>query len=206
MVEAQESLVEAKDPPTACTERILRGILRFAQDDTSPANGLHDLTAYTPAMKNALVVIFAMSLAACGGGERAGVSDSPAEVPAQSDGTEVEQSADQPPPYQGEVTDEKIGLPVYPGATEVEYSRVKLQGATGDTFAVHYRTTDSPAKVEAFYKVEGAKLGTLKESITMGEQLKTVSVARPDGTHSAIQAATDGKGVTVISLHRLYPN
>ena len=66
-----------------------------------------------------------------------------------------------------------------------------------------YKTSDSPMQVAAFYRAEGAKLGTLqKESLAVGELLQSVGVDRTDGSRSAIQAATDGKGVTAISLHR----
>ncbi|MDP9193645.1 MAG: hypothetical protein M3P06_18275 [Acidobacteriota bacterium] len=104
------------------------------------------------------------------------------------------------------MTDEKIGLPAYPGATEVEYTRVRMHNDTGDTYSVSYKTSDSPAQVAAFYRAEGAKLGTLQEgSLAVGEQLQSVGVNRTDGSRSAIQAATDKKGVTVISLHRFIP-
>ena len=74
-----------------------------------------------------------------------------------------------PAPSQGEVTDENIGLPAYPGAREVEYTRVKLHSDMGDTFSVSYQTADSPAQVAAFYESEGAKTGTLKEKEKKGQ-------------------------------------
>lgn len=151
-------------------------------------------------MNWALVCLFAISLAGCGARPESTSAATPAKA------SEDASSAAPAPPAQGEVTDEKIGLPVYPGATEVEYSRVALHSSTSDTFSVSYRTSDSPAKVAAFYRTEGAKLGTLhKESLSLGEQLQSVGIDRTDGSRSAIQAATDRKGVTVISLHRSFP-
>jgi type IV pilus biogenesis protein CpaD/CtpE len=145
-------------------------------------------------MNWALVCLFAISLAGCGARHESTSAAAPAKTSAPT------------PPAQGEVTDEKIGLPSYPGATEVEYTRVRMHNDTGDTYSVHYKTSDSPAQVAAFYRVEGAKLGTLqKDSIAIGEQLQSVGVDRTDGSRSAIQASTDGKGVTIISLHRFIP-
>ena len=149
-------------------------------------------------MNWALVCLFAISLAGCGARHE---SDSAA-TPAKS--SEVAAVAAKPP--QGDVTDEKIGLPAYPGATEAEHTRVRMHNDTGDTYSVFYKTSDSPAQVAAFYREEGAKLGTLqKESLAVGEQLQSVGVDRTDGSRSAIQASTDGKGVTVIALHRFIP-
>ncbi len=103
------------------------------------------------------------------------------------------------------MTDEKIGLPPYPGATEVEYSRVKLHSDIGDTFSVSYQTSDSPTQVAAFYQAEAAKFGTLQEQRSTSEQMTSVSVNRTDGSQSAIRAMTDRKGATIISIHRFFP-
>ena len=150
-------------------------------------------------MNWALVCLFALSLAGCGARHEAPSTAAPAK-------TSEDVAVAAPKPPQGEVTDEKIGLPVYPGATEVEYTRVKMHNDTGDSYSIYYKTADSPMQVAAFYRTEGAKLGTLqKESIAVGEQLQSVGVDRTDGTRSAIQARTDGKGVTIISLHRFIP-
>jgi hypothetical protein len=103
------------------------------------------------------------------------------------------------------VTDEKIGLPAYPGAKEVEYSRVKLHSDIGDTYSVLYMSDDSPAKVAAFYRAESEKVGKLKEPVATNELLKSIAVDRTDGTQSAVQAMIDNKGKTVISMHRFFP-
>jgi hypothetical protein len=146
-------------------------------------------------MNWAPVCLLAISLAGCGARHESTSTAAPAKA-----------AVDAPKPPQGEVTDEKIGLPVYPGATEVEYTRVKMHNDTGDSYSIYYKTADSPAQVAAFYRTEGAKLGTLqKESLAVGEQLQSVGVDRTDGSRSAIQARTDGKGVTIISLHRFIP-
>ena len=150
-------------------------------------------------MNWALVCLFAISLAGCGARHESTSAAAPEKT---SEG--AAEAAPKPP--QGDVTDEKIGLPVYPGATEVEHTRVRMHNDTGDTYSVFYKTTDSPMQVAAFYRTEGAKLGTLqKDSIAVGEQLQSVGVDRTDGSRSAIQATTDGKGVTVITLHRFIP-
>jgi hypothetical protein len=150
-------------------------------------------------MNWALVCLFAISLAGCGGRQESTSAAAPAKV---SEDASVAAPA---PPAQGEVTDEKIGLPAYPGATEVEYTRVKLHSDIGDTFSVTYRTSDTPTQVAAFYRVEAAKLGTMKNPVSTSDLLKSVAVDRTDGSQSAIQARTDGKGATIISLHRFIP-
>ena len=150
-------------------------------------------------MNWALVCLFAISLAGCGARHESTSAATPAKA---SEDAAV--AAANPP--QGDVTDEKIGLPVYPGATEVEHTRVSMHNDTVDTYSVYYKTSDSPAQVAAFYRAEGAKLGTLQQdSLSVGEQLQSVGVDRTDGSRSAIQASTDGKGVTVIALHRSIP-
>ncbi len=149
-------------------------------------------------MNWALGCLLAISLAGCGARHESTTAAAPAKTP--------EDVAVATKPPQGDVTDEKIGLPAYPGATEVEYTRVRMHNDTGDTYSVFYKTADSPMQVAAFYRTEGAKLGTLqKESLAVGEQLQSVGVDRTDGSRSAIQATTDGKGVTVITLHRFIP-
>lgn len=155
-------------------------------------------------MKWTLVCISAMFLAGCGAPDHAEESSTSA-VSAPAGASQDEAVTEQAPPAQGEVTDEKIGLPAYPGATEVEYSRVRLQSDIGDTFSVSYRTPDSPTQVAEFYQAEAAKLGKMKEPRATSEQLKSVAVDRTDGSQSAIQAMTDGKGVTIISVHRFFP-
>lgn len=104
------------------------------------------------------------------------------------------------------MTDEKIGLPAYPGAKEIEGSRIKLHSDIGDTFSVSYQTADSPTQVAAFYQTEAARLGTLKESVATSDQLKSVSVDRTDGSQSAIRAMIDRKGATIITIHRFFPS
>jgi hypothetical protein len=151
-------------------------------------------------MNWALVCLCAIFLVGCGARHESTSAAAPAK--ASQDAAESAQA----PAAQGEVTDEKIGLPAYPGATEVEHTRVSMHNDTGATYSVSYKTSDSPAQVAAFYRAEGAKLGTLqKESLAVGELLQSVGVDRTDGSRSAIQAATDKKGVTVISLHRFIP-
>lgn len=150
-------------------------------------------------MRLGSLLVAAALLAGCGspasGGEGAQASDSSQATPA---------TAPAPAPA-SEVTDEKIGLAAYPGAQEVEFSRVKLSTDIGDTYTVVYQSTDSPAKVAAFYEEEGAKLGKLKERIPTGDQMKAVSIDRDDGSQSSVRAMIDAKGRTVVSIHRFFP-
>ena len=148
---------------------------------------------------------FLILLVGCGARQESVDSSAPAKDAAPAKVAQESAVTAPVPAAQGEVTDDKIGLPPYPGATEVEQSRVSMHTGTGDSYSVYYMTTDSPAQVAAFYQAEGAKVGTLKESINLGEQLKSVGIDRTDGTVSGVQARTDGKGKTVISLHRLFP-
>ena len=153
-------------------------------------------------MKKNWLPLALVFLAGCGGHQNEAASSGPGAAPAAA----VEQSAAAAPaPAQGEVTDEKIGLPAYPGSTEVEFSRLKMHSEVGDSFNVSYLTTDSPAQVAAFYQAEAAKVGTLQETLPSNEFLKSVSVNRTDGTQSAIQARSDGKGKTLVSVHRFFP-
>ena len=156
-------------------------------------------------MKNTLIGILAIFLAGCGAPEQAGEVSTPADS-APPMASQDESVAAQPAPAQGDVTDEKIGMPAYPGASEVEYTRVKQHSDVGDTYSVSYRTSDSPTQVAAFYQAEAAKVGKLKQSMATSELLKSVSVDRTDGSQSAIQAMTDGKGTTIISVHRFFPS
>ncbi|MGZ5441358.1 MAG: hypothetical protein ACXW5U_05470 [Thermoanaerobaculia bacterium] len=156
-------------------------------------------------MKSALIYVFAVLLIGCGTGEDANHASASASGSSPEEVLQDTSGAAQTPPAQGEVTDEKIGLPAYPGAREVEYSRVKLHTDIGDTFSVSYQTSDSPAQVAAFYQTEAAKLGTLQEQPSTSDQLKSVSVNRTDGSQSAIKAMTDRKGATIISIHRFFP-
>ena len=152
-------------------------------------------------MNRSLVSLLIIILAGCGGRDEAASAAGAASAKASPDAVAAPVS-----PAQGAVTDEKIGLPVYPGATEVEHTRVMMHNDTGETFSVFYQTSDSPAQVADFYRSEGAKLGTLqKDSLAVGEQLRSVGVDRTDGSRSAIQATTEGKGTTVIALHRFIP-
>lgn len=156
------------------------------------------LESYTATMKKHLTCVLAIFLAGCGAHEG-------------NDHAEAHASKASEPPVvakttpQGEVTDEKIGLPAYPNAKEVEYSRVKLQTDVGTTFSVAYQTSDSPAQVADFYRAEAGKVGTLKESIATNDLLKSVAVDRTDGSQSVVKAMRDNKGATIVTLHRFFP-
>lgn len=160
------------------------------------------LPSYTAAMNRSLVSLLIIILAGCGGRDEAATAAGAASAKASQDASDAAPVA----PAQSAVTDERIGLPVYPGATLVEHSQVSMHNATGETLSVFYKTSDSPAQAAAFYRTEGAKLGTLqKDSLAVGEQLQSVGVDCTDGSRLAIQATTDGKGTTVIALHRFIP-
>lgn len=160
---------------------------------------------YAAKMNWPIACVLTLSLAACTAHDDADNLSAAATDPAPGKAFQDATIAPPAAPAQGEVTDEKIGLPGYPGATEIEYSRVRLHSDVGDSFGVSYQTADSPTQVAAFYQIEAAKLGTLKESMSTSELLKSVAVDRTDGTTSAIQARTDGKGNTIVSIHRFFP-
>jgi len=164
-----------------------------------PAESIDDYhIPYTAEMRTTSVCLMALLLAACGARERVEKSPAAAATPDATGVAEAMTSA-------SEVTDEKIGLPAYPGASEVASSRLKLSLGTGVTYTVSFYSTDSPAKVAAFYRSEASTLGTLEESINLGEDLQTVSIVRADGSRSVVRAAKDGKGQTVIALMRAFP-
>jgi hypothetical protein len=148
-------------------------------------------------MRKAWVCLVALLLAACGAREHA-------------DHVAADATAAVPPPAAAagasEVTDEKLGTPLYPGATEIPSSRQKMSLGVGTTFTVSFTTKDSPAQVAAFYQAALGKLGTIEESINLGEQLKSVAVNRTDGTKSSIRAAVDGANPTVITVYRTFPD
>ena len=109
------------------------------------------------------------------------------------------------PAGQNGVTDEMIGAPIYPGATEMASTRLRMSTGTGVTLSVIYRTPDTPVQVAKFFQEEFSKLGTLEESINVGDQLKSVAVRRADGSLSSIQASSDGKGPTAVAVYRFFP-
>ena len=148
-------------------------------------------------MNWALACFIAASVAGCGSNrqpEGAAGSGADKVVPAQAG-----------QPVNSGVTDEQIGLPVYPGAKEVEYSRVKLTTDIGESYGVSYTTSDTPLQVAAFYQAEAAKLGKLREAMPTGDQLQSIAVDRTDGTQSAIQAMAGAKGSTIVTIHRFFP-
>ncbi len=107
-------------------------------------------------------------------------------------------------PADAEVTDDRIGLPRYPGATEVEKSRSRYQSATGEMLSVTYRTSDTPAQVAAFYQAEGAKVGAISDSTPPTAPMQFLTVDRPDHSQSAVKAWTE-KGATLVILQRFFP-
>ncbi|MEO8381212.1 MAG: hypothetical protein ABI779_16250 [Acidobacteriota bacterium] len=153
-------------------------------------------------MRTVWICVAAMLFAGCGARENADHGTEATSNPSNRSRPSPAAGVAAP---QNEVTDERVGAPVYPGAEEVESSRYKLSTPSGVTYTVSYRTPDTPTQVAAFYRAEFANLGTLKESISTGEQLKTVAVDRTDGTQSIIRASTDGKHPTVIAVFRFYP-
>jgi hypothetical protein len=146
-------------------------------------------------MKLALIGLFSLLLIACGGRERAADTADARAIPSEAKAKAPISS----------ITDEQIGMPAYPNATEVEYSRVKLRMDVGETFSVAYKSTDTPVQVAEFYRAEAPKVGTLKRSMSPSDLLQTVSIDRTDGSQSTIKAMSDGKGATVITIHRFFP-
>ena len=148
-------------------------------------------------MKRALIfVVAALSMTGCGARNEAAVSNEPATATAAAPAT----------PGATAASSSDIGIPPYPGSQEIPGSRVQMNTGVGDTVSVSYRTPDLPPQVAAWYKTEGAKGGTLLEDeLNIGDQLRTVGVTRNDGTRWIIQAATEGKGVTAVTLSRTVP-
>jgi hypothetical protein len=107
-------------------------------------------------------------------------------------------------PANAEFTDERLGLPRYPGATEVEKSRKRYQSATGEMLTVYFQTSDTPAQVAAFYQAEGAKVGTISDSTPPTAPMQFLTIDRPDHSQSAVKAWTE-KGATLFSLQRFFP-
>jgi hypothetical protein len=155
-------------------------------------------------MKSTLFSLSIVLFASCGGREQGSDATAAPDHPSPKPPAAAAAAASVAP-AQGEITDERIGLPIYPGATEVEYSRVKLHMNMGDTFSVAYRTTDTPTQVADFYRAQTASLGTAKPSIATSDLLKTLAVDRTDGTQSVIKAMGDNKGSTIITIHRFFP-
>jgi hypothetical protein len=147
-------------------------------------------------MKTTFAALFTLCFVACGARETA---EAPASVTTASVA-----AAEAAVPSQA-FTDEQLGLPPYPGATERPNSRFRAQTAQGETLTVFSITSDSPTQVTAFYRVEMAKLGTVDEGISSGERLMSISVQRNDGSMSGMQAARGENEQTVISLLRLTP-
>ena len=148
-------------------------------------------------MKTTSVALLVLFLAACGRHEPSDAMVPKAEEPVAATAAATAQTQ--------AFSDEELGLRPYPGATEMANSRLLAHTAQGESYTVLSTTADSPAQVAAFYRAELAKLGTVDEGISIGDQLQSLSVQRSDGSMSGMQARTDGKGPTVISLHRLIP-
>jgi hypothetical protein len=146
-----------------------------------------------------------MLLAGCGADEASTAQPSATTTLAPAKATQDAAVAVPAVPAAGEATNEKIGLPIYPGAKEVESTRFGLHTGTGDTFTVSYRTSDSPTLVADYYRAEATKLGTLEESLNIGTELKSVAVKRPDGSTSGARAVRGENGVTIISVFRIFP-
>jgi hypothetical protein len=150
-------------------------------------------------MTYARAVLLALLLSGCVGNE---VAEAPS-LPADAPQTQKAAVAADVAPALGIY--EEIGLPAYPGSTEPANTRLHTQSSTGDSYLVTYLTTDTPAQVIEYYKAQTAGLGTVKESIAIGEFVKSILVERSDGTQSGVKAATDGKGKTAVTVFRIVP-
>jgi hypothetical protein len=152
-------------------------------------------------MKTSLGALTLVFLVSCGAHEEAHESANVASD--NSHKAKASKAADSK--YVDDPSDNRIGLPPYPGSKEFANSRVTLRTDIGETFGVSYETTASPTEVEAFYKTEAAKLGTLEESLALSDMLKSVAAKQPDGSTLAVQATSIGDGRTTISLHKFIP-
>ena len=109
------------------------------------------------------------------------------------------------PAPRGGLTDKDIDLAVYPGATEIDGSRVALHDDGVDKVSVSYQTPDGLAQVAEFYQAELGKLGTVQDKARGNPVLRSLSVDRADGTVSSMQATDGQQGGTLISIHRAFP-
>jgi hypothetical protein len=150
-------------------------------------------------MNYARVALLLLSLTGCVGSEVAEAPALPVDAPQTQKAAALPAAAVPAGVY------EEVGLPPYPGATEPPNTRLHTRSSTGDSYFVTYLTSDSPAKVIEYYKAQTAGLGTLKDSITIGEFVNSILVERSDGTQSGVKAATEGKGTTAVTVYRVVP-
>lgn len=93
-----------------------------------------------------------------------------------------------PQPAKAGTHDDFVDLPVYPGSTPLENTEMTQKMDDAVSHAHSYVTTDTPAQVAEFYRIEGAKLGKLLDMPKSNDQLKIVVIARTDGRKSQVMA------------------
>ncbi|MGB7623029.1 MAG: zinc ribbon domain-containing protein [Terriglobia bacterium] len=108
-----------------------------------------------------------------------------------------------------EVSEEKLGVPIYPGAQAEEGSgsfSISGEGAKGGTFGgASFTTRDSVDKVVEFYKGRlGSKVNAF-DSTSEGKHTVVLNVSAQD-SWKTITIADEGTGVTKISVASLSGN
>ncbi len=105
----------------------------------------------------------------------------------------------------GEVSEEQLGVPIYPGAKADESGgSFSISGASkegkGSFSAVTFTTTDSLDEVVAFYKGElAAEITNTFESSSGGNRTVVLTVKMENGSKN-ISIIDEGKGVTKIVI------
>lgn len=100
--------------------------------------------------------------------------------------------------------DDAFKVPVYPGAKEVQYTRMIMDSDVSKSYNCSFTTSDDPDKIADFYKAEGAKVGKIID-MPLGQKpgtgLRVVAVQVSPKEKIQIQATKPNKGDTMFSVH-----
>jgi len=101
----------------------------------------------------------------------------------------------------GSVDPAKLGVPVYPGATQAE-GGMSVNSASGSGSVTQFKTNDAFDKVYDFYK---SKLPGDSEKMKMGSSMAMFTIKNADSSDTLVQI-TAGQGVTAVTItHSLKP-
>lgn len=85
------------------------------------------------------------------------------------------------------VSESELGLPFYPGSTEMEFGSSKLDGPDGTTLSMNRTSNDMPDKIVAYYKGKFKDPQTFDSNVN-GAAQSQVSGKLADGAEAAVIA------------------
>lgn len=104
------------------------------------------------------------------------------------------------------ISEEKLGLPYYPGAVKVAYGSLAAVMDGKQTYSISMATEDEPSKVGEFYRSEAPKYGQLDTKMDSfadlkSEKLQVIGIDLKDGRRSQIQAMKGADGYTIVTIN-----